>query len=490
MATPRLIPWPLRVRARFFLAFFLVVGIAVWALLETFSDELRPALLQSAEETMIDSANLLADMAKEDLENGTLQDGRFAQAVDQFLNRRFDAEIWGVHKLTPNHRIYVTNDKGIVLFDSARLAVGQDYSQWRDVYYTLRGQYGARSTRTNPDDPASSTMFVAAPVLDEGRIIGVLSLGKPSNSIDPFLDRSTRKLRLAGLIVVVVSLALGFALSWWLARAFSQLADYATAVSQGKRAELPDVGRGELGELAHAVETMRQELEGKQYVEHYVHTLTHEMKSPLAAIKGAAELIDADMTADQQQRFLNHIHREADFLQQLIERLLDLAVLEKRQSLRETVEVDLTELVRQVTADKQPLLASKQLTCDINIPVRLPIMGEPFLLRQCLSNLLDNAMAFSPTGGHLQWQGQLDQDGLQLSLQDQGSGIPDYALPRVFERFYSLPRPDGSRKSSGLGLSFVQQAIVLHGGQITLRNLPEGGACASLTFPHQVGIGL
>ncbi|WP_425491396.1 two-component system sensor histidine kinase CreC [Chitinivorax tropicus] len=473
----------MRVRARFFLAFFVVVGIAVWALLETFSDELRPALLQSAEETMIDSANLLAEMAKTDLENGTLQHGPFARAVEQFLHRRFDAEIWGVHKVSSNHRIYVTDDKGIVRYDSAQLAVGQDYSRWRDVHYTLLGQYGARATRSNPDNPATSTMYVAAPILDEGRIIGVLSLGKPASTIDPFLDRSTRKLRLAGIMVVIVSLALGFALSWWLARAFGQLADYATAVSQGRTATLPDMGGGELGELAHALEHMRQELEGKQYVEHYVHTLTHEMKSPLAAIRGSVELIDEDMPKDAQQRFLGHIQRETAFLQQLIEKLLDLAMLEKRHQLRDPVLIDLYALVQSVVADKQPLLATKQLVCLTDIPTDMAVQGEHFLLRQALSNLIDNAIAFSPPGGTLQWQGSRDESRLVLNLLDEGTGIPDYALPRVFDRFYSLPRPDGSRKSSGLGLSFVQQAITLHGGSITLSNRPTGGACATINLP-------
>ena len=89
----------------------------------------------------------------------------------------------------------MTDAKGIVLLDSSGVAVGQDYSRWNDVYLTLRGEYGARSTRSDPDDASSSVMYVAAPIRDNGKIIGVVTVAKPNSSLQPYVDRTERRLR-------------------------------------------------------------------------------------------------------------------------------------------------------------------------------------------------------------------------------------------------------------------------------------------------------
>jgi len=111
------------------------------------------------------------------------------------------------------------------------------------------------------------------------------------------------------------------------------------------------------------------------------------------------------------------------------------------------------------------------------------VTGEAFLLRQALANLLDNAIDFSPDGSRITLLLETGAAKHALIVRDQGAGVPDYALPRVFERFYSLARPGTQRKSSGLGLPFVREVAVLHGGEVALRNLPEGGVEARLVLP-------
>jgi two-component system sensor histidine kinase CreC len=111
------------------------------------------------------------------------------------------------------------------------------------------------------------------------------------------------------------------------------------------------------------------------------------------------------------------------------------------------------------------------------------VTGENFLLRQALSNLLDNAIAFSPDGGRITLLLETAAGKHTLIVRDQGTGIPDYALPHIFERFYSLARPGTQRKSSGLGLPFVKEVVALHGGEVVLCNLPVGGVEARLSLP-------
>ncbi|UCL87600.1 two-component system sensor histidine kinase CreC [Pseudomonas sp. HS-18] len=470
----------MRLSLRIFLVYFFFVGLTGWFVLRTVMDEIRPGVRQSSEETLVDTANLLAEILQADVKRGTLDQSRLPEMLRAYGARSPQADIWGVNKTAVNHRIYVTDARGIVLLDSLGQAVGQDYSRWNDVYLTLRGQYGARSSRESADDPESSVMYVAAPIRDGEKIIGVVSVSKPNRTLQPYIDRSQRRLAWLGAGLIVLGLLVGAGLSWWLSRSLDRLTRYAQAVSEGRRAELPRYRGGEMAQLAGAVERMRVQLEGKDYVERYVHTLTHELKSPLAAIRGAAELLEGEMPAEQRARFVGNIAGESERLQQLIERLLNLAQVEQRQGLEECVPVALHELASELVDERMARVQGVQL--ENAIPPQATVLGERFLLRQALGNLLDNALDFTPAGGVIRFDAQPDGEGWRVELFNQGEAIPEFALPRLTERFYSLPRPASGRKSTGLGLNFVAEVATLHGGELSVENV-DGGVRATLFLP-------
>ena len=467
---------------RIFLVYFLFVGLAGWFVLSTVMDEIRPGVRQSTEETLVDTANLLAEILRDEVKAGRLQQSRLPALLQAYGQRQPQAQIWGVEKTQVNHRIYVTDAKGIVLLDSSGTAVGQDYSRWNDVLRTLRGEYGARSTKEDPNDPDSSVMYVAAPIMDGTQIIGVVSVAKPNRTLQPYIERSEQRLAWLGGGLIVLGLLIGALLSWWLSGALRKLTRYAQAVSAGQRAELPSVRGGELAQLAEAIERMRTELEGKAYVERYVHTLTHELKSPLAAIRGAAELLDGQMPAEQRQRFVANIEQESARMQQLIERLLHLAQVEQRQGLEEQIAVPLQALVASLLQAQMARIEAAALQVENRIEPGLALSGERFLLRQALANLLDNALDFTPPQGGLRFTAERVGEQIELRLFNQGEPIPDYALARLSERFYSLPRPGSGRKSTGLGLNFVEEVVQLHGGELHIGNV-TGGVEVRLRLP-------
>ncbi|QHD03571.1 two-component system sensor histidine kinase CreC [Pseudomonas sp. S04] len=467
---------------RIFLVYVLFVGLTGYFVLNTVMEEIRPGVRQSTEETLVDTANLMAEILRDDFKAGTLNQNRWPQLLKAYGERQPGASIWGLAKNQVNHRIYVTDAKGVVVLDSSALAVGQDYSRWNDVYLTLRGEYGARSTRSDPDDASSSVMHVGAPIRDNGQIIGVVTVAKPNSSLQPYVDRTERRLLGYGAGLIGLGLLFGAALSWWLSVALRRLTAYAQAVSEGRRAELPHYRGGELAQLAMAVEHMRTQLEGKAYVERYVHTLTHELKSPLAAIRGAAELLQEQMPDTQRQRFVSNIDTESARMQQLIERLLNLAQVEQRQTLEERVQVPLAALVDELLDTQQARIERKQLRIEKHLAADLALTGEAFLLRQALANLLENALDFTPSYGVLRFSAQRLGEQIEFSLFNQADPIPDYALGRLSERFYSLPRPDSGRKSTGLGLNFVEEVVKLHGGLLTIGNV-EGGVEVKLRLP-------
>jgi two-component system sensor histidine kinase CreC len=471
----------MKIGLRIFLGYFLIVGLAAFFVLRLFVDEVKPGVRQAMESSLVDSANALATLAAPDLRDGHIRDGRFAQGLATLNAQPVDADISGVRKRGFDYRVYVTDARGIVVYDSTGQDVGADYSRWNDVYLTLRGKYGARSTRTDPHDDSTSVMHVAAPVRSDGRLIGVLTIARANKDSEPFIRRAQARILRQGWVLLGLSFAIGLVVTWRLARNVDRLNRYAAAVSAGERAVLPPMGGSELSDLGRALETMRARLDGKQYVEQYVQSLAHEMKSPLAGLRGAAEILEGDPPEAERRRFAAHVAAQSGRLAEMIDKMLALAAVEYRQGLDTREPVAVADMIAAARAALEPKFArhGQALVVDA-VPAQVP--GDRFLLVQALVNLVDNAIGFAPEGGTIELGVRVEGDRVRLTVADRGPGVPDFASDRIFERFYSLPRPDGAR-SSGLGLGFVREVATLHGGTVTLVNRDGGGAVATLELP-------
>ena len=479
----------MKIGLRVLLGYFLIVAVAALLLVNVFVQQVKPGVRQAMEDTLADTANVLAELASDDLLAGRIHEGQFAGRIRAMGQREIGARIWGQPKHAPSYRITVNDARGIVVYDSAGRDMGRDNSRWNDVHRTLRGQYGARSTRDDPDDEMSSVMYVAAPIRDgQGRIAGVLTVSKPNRSIQPFIERSQDVILRWGWVLLGSALLVGLLVAWWLSRQLAGLRRYADAVSAGQRASLPERGiekpAGEFADLGRALESMRRQLDGKQYVEHYVHSLTHELKSPLAAIRAAAELLESPLPDADRARFAASIGSQSRRMATMVDKLLALAEVEHRQRIERPESLDIAALAREVADDAASHGQVAQVRVEVEAGEGLPdLLGDPFLLRRLLANLVDNAIDFSPVGGVVEVRLQVAGDALAIEVGDRGPGIPDYALERVFERFYSLPRPDGGIRSSGLGLNFVAEIAKLHGGEASLANRDGGGAIARVVLP-------
>jgi two-component system sensor histidine kinase CreC len=285
------------------------------------------------------------------------------------------------------------------------------------------------------------------------------------------------------MLGVAAAIFLSFIVSIWITRPIKRLTQYANDVREGNRAELPKLGRSELREMGLAFEKMREALEGKKYVEEYVQTLNHEIKSPLSAIRGAAELLEEGMAPEKRARFLANIRNEANRIQDIVDRMLVLSELENQRTLQKAETMSLGALIRRVLESKEPVISKKKLTIGVEAGDDIFVRGDPFLLHQALSNLIQNAVDFSPLKGRIELTARVEKGTVNVIIEDRGPGIPDYAREKVFDKFFSLQRPDTGKKSTGLGLNLVREVAVLHRGEIRLANLPEIGLRATLSLP-------
>ena len=445
-------------------------------------DQIRPRYLESMEESLVDTSVLLASLVEARLTAEAPDTDSLKQAFSSARARQFEAQIYTLRKTSLDLRVYLTDATGVVVFDSRGGDLGKDYSRWNDVVRTLRGEYGARATYETPGDPDSLTFYVAAPIRLGSRVVGVLSVGKPTRAINELVAAAKRKIAIGAAVGGMALLMVLLGVLSWVISPVERLTAYARAVRDNKPAQVPSLPGRTLQELGTAFEEMRDALEGRQHVERYTQALTHEVKAPLAAIRGAAELLGEDMPEEQRRKFLGNIRSEATRIQQIVERLLELSSLEARKTLRQTEAIDAAGLMTEAATLMNPAYDGARVTLTVN-GVAATLRGERVLLREALVNLLQNALDFSASGGAVHLSATVENARIIFSVEDSGPGVPDYALPRVFERFYSLPRPGTARKSTGLGLALVREIMYLHGGDVALTNRPEGGARATLWLP-------
>lgn len=463
----RLLAW--RLGGTILQGYFAVLGIVAFAGLRYLQGAVKPAVRQTMETSLVDQAGLLAAQIATSASAPALEDTQ-KNAIETWLRTPSNAKVYGVRFGLPSERVYVTDAQGVVLYDSARRAIGQNYTQWNDVARTLRGEYGARSSHEGGED-SPAVLYVAAPIVRSGKILGVVSIGKYSQDLDPFVIMEQKRMLRIGALALFLSLGIGIVLSAVLARSIGRLTVFAEDVAAAKPARLPAL-RGELGVLARALQTMREKLEGKHYVEETVQTMAHEMRSPLTAIVASAEVIADGLPEGDERTLAESVGAEASRLSALVDRMLALAIAERQRELGEYSEVNLAPLAQHIFQREVRRAEAKGL--QLVVTGEGSVQGDPFLLERALSNLMSNAIDFATPASVLRVRIEPQGSRLLVVVHNQGPQIEDYAMPRLFERFFSTERPDTGRKSTGLGLSFVKRVSDLHGAELTLNNVADG----------------
>jgi two-component system sensor histidine kinase CreC len=376
-------------------------------------------------------------------------------------------------------RVFACDRDGKVLFDSAGRDMGQVY-RWN---LFGGGRFASENYTQANVAVVDGELRILARVLAGGEHLGWVGVGRPLAAVEGGVRAARWRLLVYIGGIAAVMVALGWGIAARLTDSLERLTLHARNVRDGRPSVPPASKAREIAELSRAFEEMREALEGRQHVERYTQTLAHEVKAPLAAIRGAAELLDENMPLEQRQKFLANIRHESARIQRIIERLLELSSLEARKQLRQTETLGAARLAQEAIDIVRPVAALRGVKVELWENRGGMIRGEAVLLREALVNLLQNAVEFSPDGGVVSVE--VGENGKQLSfvVDDSGPGVPDYALGKVFDRFYSLPRPGTDRKSTGLGLALVREIAHLHGGDATLANRSEGGARASFWIP-------
>jgi len=337
-------------------------------------------------------------------------------------------------------------------------------------------------------DKGQQIVSTAVPIQRAGVVQGVLLMSTPPGEIDDILSEQREQIWLLAAFAIVAALLSALLLARTVAGPIRRLSAAADLVSRniGARHELPDFAQrtDEVGQMASAFAAMTAALYRRaEASESFAADVAHELKNPLTAARSMAESLSYARTEEQRKEVVKQIQNELKRLNRLITDVSNASRLDAELARQQMGPVDTTVVVASVTQIFRDILSgdSRDVVTNVESPPfegAYVVNGHAGRLGQVLTNLVDNAISFSPEGSAVTVGVKRSGAFVELAVEDQGPGIPADRLGIIFDRFYTdRPETEAKRgKNSGLGLSISREIIRAHGGEITAENrMPPRG---------------
>jgi signal transduction histidine kinase len=337
----------------------------------------------------------------------------------------------------------------------------------------------------------SSERAASIPLSVDGRTVGYMfsvgGMGFTVGNEQFLLGRLNRGILLAGLVAGALALILALGLAYTLLRPVHALTYAAQKLAEGDLTQRVDVhGEDEMATLGHTFNQMADSLQQAEEARRAMTAdIAHELRTPLAVQRANLEALQDGvypLTTDNLAPVIEQNH----LLTHLVEDLRTLALADAGQIELERTPTDLTALVGRVAERFLPQAVTQQVKLVITPPTApLPeVLLDPIRLEQILTNLLSNAMRYTPSGGQIELACASTPATVLVCVHDSGPGIPPESLPYIFGRFYRVDKSrNRSEGGSGLGLAIARQLARAHGGDLTVANHPSGGAVFTLVLP-------
>lgn len=363
------------------------------------------------------------------------------------------------------------------------------------------GKLGSNSSPLgNPQPFAVSPIYGHPHVYGKGTppVIGILVVSAHTETIAPFVSTVSITVFIASLIVAILAALIAIIFSQTITRPLVRLTDATRVLASGDySAQVTTQAPGELGELSsnfnHMATQLKRDVEELRQQEAWrrelIMNITHDLATPLTAIAGLGESLTdgVNQSREDYEATGRIIMQETLRLRRLVQDLHVMAKVEAGAFHPDVKPLRLAALVDEVMAVLAPEFERHQVEPRNDISYSLPmVMADGDMLKRIFSNICNNSLRHTPAGGHVTINAIIAGSMMRVTCVDTGEGIPEEALPRVFERFY---RGDSARQSatggSGLGLAIVRAIVEAHGGQVWAENVPGAGACIAFTLPVQ-----
>ncbi len=325
--------------------------------------------------------------------------------------------------------------------------------------------------------PDNSWLMIAAPRPKIAPALAILT----DELLSPLLE--------GGLIALLLSLVLAFVIARWVADPLQAIVAAAKNIPTQTTKPVPESGPREIRDLTRSFNSMIVRVQSTQSSQRdFVANVSHELKTPLTSIQGFAQaMLDGTAeTAERRKQAATVIFNEAGRMHRLALDLLDLARLDAGTADLKTTTVNLGELLNSIVERLSPLATMEGIKLSLTMIPDLPIIiGDGDRLAQVFTNLIDNGLKFTPSGGKIDINAMESDGRVQVSVSDTGVGISSEALPHIFDRFYraDTARAGGDQHGAGLGLAIAQEIVAAHGGRISVRSAEGQGTTFVVYLP-------
>ena len=325
--------------------------------------------------------------------------------------------------------------------------------------------------------------------LQNGQVLVVAAPRPRVSVLNVFADQFFIPILEAGVIAMLASFVLAFALSRWVADPLQKVVQAAHVYPEENIKTIVVHGPREVQDLTRAFNSMIERVrKSQQSQKDFVANVSHELKTPLTSIQGFSQAIldDTASTPEARTQAAQIIHNESSRMHRMVVDLLDLARLDAGTAEIKMSDVDMVSLLLNIGKKFELLAKEKKIQLQVSLPNDLNLIkGDGDRLSQVFTNLVDNAMKFTPVNGAINISAREDKAWIHVSVADTGPGVPNEALPHLFDRFYQVDpsRAGGESHGAGLGLAIVKEIVDAHGGKIGVRNQQGGGAEFFIQLP-------
>ena len=376
----------------------------------------------------------------------------------------------------------------VLVFNQARKVLLDSKPEAAALPYPRRNLLG-RNSQTAVDDQGNVWLYTTTRLTDK-RVLVVAALRPPKVPVlNIFADDFLLPIIEGGLIAFLFSLVLAYALSRWVADPLQQVVVAARDYPSEDMKPVNPQGPREVQDLTRAFNSMLKRVESSQQSQRdFVANVSHELKTPLTSIQGFAQAIldDTADTPEARKQAAQIIYNESARMHRMALDLLDLARLEAGTADLKMAAVDVGVLLRSIVEKFSPQAAQAGVDLQLHVPDNLPaLMADGDRLAQVFTNLVDNALKFTPANGHVTLSAKKVGVELELSVTDSGFGVESEALSRLFDRFYQVDssRARGAGHGAGLGLAIVKEIVQAHGGKIGVRSQVGHGTTFTIQLP-------
>ncbi|MEH6904240.1 sensor histidine kinase [Neobacillus drentensis] len=331
------------------------------------------------------------------------------------------------------------------------------------------------------EDDWKNAPYIASisPVTVDKKITGYVYMFQTTQKIKELISGLNQHFLIAGLLSVLFMIIIIVFLTRFVTHPLIQMSEATKRISKGDfTVSLPKLGTDEIGELGESIKVLASDLEIlKNDRDEFLASISHELRTPLTYIKGYADIARRQETnSEDRDKYLGIIVEETGKLATLVKELFNLAKMDENTFSIEKEEIHLLPYFEMMIEKVSPALQENRMVLHLECPNGLHAQIDPVRFEQVIVNLLDNARKYSEPNTSIFIDVALVNERIHMTLKDEGKGIPEEDLPRIFERFY---RVDKSRTralgGTGLGLAIVKQLVEAHKGTITVKSSPNHG---------------